>query len=71
MTAKKETFFKNYLHNLPFFFRNHKTKELQISKDYKTTYSDKIPMYQSELVECKLPNKPISKLLTFDEQKDF
>lgn len=74
MTDKKEIFFKDKMDNLPFFFRNHKIKELQVSKnpeEVKVSYFDHIPAYHSEKVECTLPLKPISKLLTFDEQKEF
>ena len=71
MTNKKEVFFKHHLHKLPFFFRNHQTKELNNLEDYKITYSNQISAYHSENVECKLPSKPTSKILTFDEQKKF
>ncbi len=71
MANKKDIFFKEDLDNLPFFFRNYEIKELKISKNYDVIYSDQIPAYHSESVECSLPQKPISKILTFDEQKKF
>ncbi|WP_160112041.1 hypothetical protein [Aquimarina sp. AU58] len=75
MMDKTEIFFQKHLDKLPFFLRNHTIKELQISEDISETSSivsfDHIPVYHSEFVECKLSQKPISKLLTFDEQKEF
>ncbi|EZH75009.1 hypothetical protein ATO12_09775 [Aquimarina atlantica] len=74
MIDKRDIFFKKQLDNLPFFLRNHKIKELQVSKnssEVTVSYNDQFPVYHSETVECNLSLKPISKLLTFDEQKEF
>ncbi|WP_271769936.1 hypothetical protein [Aquimarina algiphila] len=73
MTTKREIFFKKQLDNLPFFLRKHKIKEVKVSEnpEEKVSYNDKFSVYHSETVECKLSLKPISKLLTFDEQKKF
>ncbi|AXT61964.1 hypothetical protein D1816_16910 [Aquimarina sp. AD10] len=71
MTNKKEVFFKDFLDKLPFFFRNHQIQDLQISDNKEINFSDQMPIYHSEFVECKLSQKPISKILTFDEQKNF
>ncbi len=71
MTNKKEVFFRNYLNKLPLFLRIYQVKDLKISKNSKKVFSDQMQIYHSEFVECKLPLKPISRLLTFDEQKKF
>ncbi len=74
MTTKKSVFFKKQLDNLPFFLRNYKIKELQIDIDESkrtVSYFDQNPVYHTENMGCSLPQKPISKMLTFDEQKNF
>ncbi len=75
MTNKKDFFFKKQLNSLPFFFRNHKITELQIQeksdKHKGLSLFDHIPAYNSELIECKLPQKPICKIITLNEQKKF
>lgn len=74
MIDKKNFFLKDKQDNLPFFLRNYEIKELKALKnpdEVTVLYNDEFPIYHSETVECKLSLKPISKLLTFDEQKKF
>ena len=74
MTGRK-IFLNKKNNKLPFFLRNYEIKEVQIiegdSKPKDSSLFDQNEIYHSEFVECKLSLKPISKILSFDEQKKF
>ncbi len=73
MTSKKQPFFKQHYNRLPFFFRNHKIKKLELLDNTNLEIEPliHIPQYHTNMSDSMLPVKPISKILLFDEQKKF
>ncbi len=70
----KQLFLDNEKNNLPFFLRNYKIKEFIINGNVNNSdcqIFQKNTTYDSESVKCRLPLKPISKILTSNEQNDF
>ncbi len=74
MTKKNKAFLAGQMEKLPIFFRNNKLIEFNTGKE--STPSNDLSyfaseIYHSQFVESSLPEKPTSKIIFHDEQKDF
>ena len=68
-------FFKKILRQLPFYYRFYKKEELIFSNNDKNTSIDIITyendLYHTKIYSNSLPLKPISKMLSYEDQKNF
>lgn len=75
---RDKIFFSDKFRMLPFFLRFFKREAVKAKPSNVPKLSevmgnihDEFPFYETKLSMCKRPKKPISKLLHYDEQKDF